>query len=642
MVKSCYGVEKGGKRWLFRALLPLFFLLGGSVLGQPILREGETLAIAGECEFYFAQLLTPSDIARPNGGDFTVEHIPQSWTRYQTPQGGSIPARGCATYRVHCLVKNPGHRQRLGLYIPYVRSSYTLWINGASMPGVGVVSSVPYEARASAAKAFIPFTIEAGVAGQIDTVEIVLQVSNYLSPRAGLVEAMRIGDYETLGIELQRSTAWVVLLVGALLMLLAASLVLYALRNARRIGIWISVLLFFVVLAVITSSHSPFLRLFPSLNWDLYHSLRIAARFGCMSSLLMLLRRQYPYEFQGWLAYPLAAVGGVSILLVSILPAQMYLRAEWAGVAYLFVSFTVSVFWVLIRAVRHQRSLARRLLVGLVVVGLSILLDFLGSMFWQTVRVSFSLLAVAVLTVLFIYIIILDISHSLSRMRTLMADIRTGYQKYRGENMRLAESLRREEAARAQLEEASSRQQWSEEGQKRLRKVLIDNHDNLAELCQKSLEEVARYVKSRVGVLYVARLSPSASELELQLYASYGLDEAQRKAHATCAIGEGVVGASFLDNTPRTIEDVPKSSVKINSGLGRAVPKSLVVQPLESDAGLVGVVELGRFAAYEEHEIGFIRRCASQIANSIMHSSSREDSRRQIAQLQSELQDRGV
>lgn len=640
MVKSNYGVEVGGRSWLFWAMLPFFFLFGGSVWGQPVLREGETLAITGECEFYFAQLLTPSDIACQNSGDYTVENIPQSWTRYQTPQGEKLPEQGCATYRVRCLVKNPGHRQRLGLYVPPIRSCYSLWINGVSMPGVGVVSSVPYEARARAAKAFIPFTMEAGVAGRVDTVEIVLQVSNYVSPRAGLVEAMRVGDYDTLGMELQRSHALVVLFVGALLMLLAASLVLYALRNARQVVIWISSLLFFMVLSAMTSSRSPFLLFFPSISWDLYYSLRIAARFGCMSSLLLLLRRQYPYEFPGWLAYPLAALGGVVILLVSVLPAQVYLRAEWVGVAYLFVSFAVSVFWVLIRAVRHQRSQARRLFMGLVVVGLSILLDFLGSLFWQSVRVSFSLLAVAALTVLFIHTTILDIFYSLRRMRTLMADIRTDYQKYRGENMRLVESLRREEAARAQLEEASSRQLWSDDGQKLLRKVLIDNHNNLTELCQKSLEEVARYVKSRVGVLYVARLSPSASELELQLYASYGLDESQREAHATCAIGEGVVGASFLDNTPRTIDDVPKSSVKINSGLGRAVPRSLVVQPLESDAGLVGVVELGRFDSYKEYEISFIRRCASQIANSIMHSSSREDSRRQIAQLQSELQDK--
>lgn len=360
-----------------------------------------------------------------------------------------------------------------------------------------------------------------------------------------------------------------------------------------------------------------------------------------MSAFLMLLRRQYPYEFSGWLAYPLAIFGGLSVLLVSVLPARIYLLAEWVGVVYVIVGFSVAVFWVLLRAMRHQRDLARWIFAGVLLVGLTVLLDFLCVQFWRPVQVSFSLLAVALMTILFTYEMILDISRSLRRMRMLMVEVRNEYQKYRGENGRLAEALRKEQAERAWLEEASARQRWSDEGQKSLRKALIENHENLTELCQKSLEEVARYVKSKVGVLYVARFSQAASELVLELYASYGLDESQRKAHATCAIGEGVVGASFLDNTSRVLEDVPKSSININSGLGRSVPRSLIVQPLESDAGLVGVIELGRFAAYEEHEINYLRRCAPQIANSIMHSSSREDSRRQIAQLQSELQDRG-
>lgn len=635
------GVEVGGRHRLLWVVLPLFFLLSGRALGQPVLGGKATHTIDWESEFYYSQLLTPADLARQNGASYTLERLPNSWTRYHLATGEHLPARGYATYRVRCLVKNPGHSQILGLYIPYVRSSYALWINGAEMPGVGVVSSVPHEAWPGVAQSLVPFTVEGGVAGEVDTVEIVLQVSNYVSPGAGLVDAMRVGDYETLAEELLRAQTWVALLAGALLMLLAANLVLYALRRTRRVNVWISVLLFFVVLVVTTSERSQFLLVFPSVSWDVYHSLRAAVRLCSMSALLMLLRRQYPYEFAGRLAYPLVALGGLLALLVLLLPARLYLRAEWVGVAYLAVGFAVAIFWVLLRAAKCRRSLSRRILVGLVVVGLSVLADYLGELFWQPVPVSFSLLAVAVLSLLLIRVTILDISHSLSRMRTLMGDMRNDYHTYRGENIRLAEALRREQAERARLEADSLRRQWSDEGQRRLRKVLIENHENLGALCQKSLEEVSRYVKSKVGVLYVARLSASASELELQLYASYGLDESQRAARATCALGEGVLGASFLDNTPRVLEDVPKTSVKINSGLGRAVPRSLIVQPLESDAGLVGVLELGRFASYEEHEVSFVRRCASQIANSIMHSSSREDSRRQIAQLQEALQSRG-
>ena len=63
------------------------------------------------------------------------------------------------------------------------------------------------------------------------------------------------------------------------------------------------------------------------------------------------------------------------------------------------------------------------------------------------------------------------------------------------------------------------------------------------------------------------------------------------------------------------------------------MPKSLAVQPLESDSGLVGIMEFGRFEGYKEHEEEFLKRSALQLANSIMHVNSNEGSRKRIEQL---------
>lgn len=632
----------GARAFRTFALLPLtlftvLLLMGNTAVGQPVLQPKSNIPINWECEFYYGQLLTPTDLALQGSANYTIEKIPSSWTNYRDADGKRLNARSCATYRIQCLIKNPGHDQLLALYIPNVHSSYSLWIDGTLTHKAGIVSSVPYEAKPRVEKSLIPFTMPAGESGSIDTVEIVMQTANFTSPKAGIATMWRIGDFETLHTAIARSCAGIAILIGMLLTLFIATLIFFSLQKKRKVSVWTPVLLLFVALAVATSSESQLLLLFPSLGGDLYYSLRAASRLASMVALLMLLRSRYPYEFSSKLAYPLATIGGLAALLVTILPSSLYLRAEWGGIIYLAVGFSVATLWVLPKAIRNQRDMAVYAVIGLAALGVAMAIDHINATLDQNFSISFSLLTIAVLAVLFTFIPILDASTALSRIRSLMHSIHSDYQSYCGKSIELSNALRKQNAARIHLEEEASRRRWSDEGQQMLRKVLVTNRDNFGTLCQKSLEEMARYVKSKVGVLYVARVSHETNKLELQLVASYGLDSSQRDEFATCAVGEGIVGASFLDNTPRFITDVPKSSIKVNSGLGRSVPKSIAVQPLESDAGLVGVIELGRFTTYKQHEIDFIQCSAAQLANSIMHANSTADSRRQIEELKRQL-----
>ncbi len=613
--------------------LILMLLPMAQALGQTPLQEKTVIPIDWECEFYFNQLLTPADITRQHSTTHTVEKIPNSWTTYRNEKNDPLPAHSYATYRILCPVKNPGRSQRLALYLPLIHSSYTLWINGAEEYHSGKVSAVPFEESPRASKAIIPFSLPAGTPGAVDTVEIVLQVSNFNFPKAGVVFAPRLGDYETIVAEQGRANMPVNILLGLLLTLLIAHIALYTLVQNLKTHVWTSVLLLFLMLSVITVPTSQLLQIFPSMGWNLYYSLHAAGRLGSMAALLMLLHNRYPYSFPTTLAYPLAALGGLATILTTLLPASLYISAYAIGIAYLVAGLGIAIVWVLPRAIKKQRHLAVGTLIGLVVLGISLAIDYINASHGDTSHPPYSLLTVGILAVLFTGEIVLETSNSVKKMRSLVINIRSRYQSHYGDNQKLTEELRREQSQRKSLEEAAERRQWSDEGERQLHQVIIKNLDDLQALCQSSLEKIAKYLKSKVGLLYIARLSPETNELGLVLFASYGLDTAQRAKYETCAIGEGIVGACFLDNTARIINDVPKTVVKVNSGLGRAVPKSLAVQPLESDSGLVGIMEFGRFESYKEHEEEFLKRSALQLANSIMHVNSNEGSRKRIEQL---------
>lgn len=615
---------------------------GAASVALPVVPPTGSVPIDWECEFYYAQLLTPNDLSRPSAATFTEEAIPSSWTRYRTATGEHLPARNYATYRITCLVAGTGSKRSMGIHAPPVRSSYRMWINGEEAHSVGVVSSVPYEAKPRAASSLIPFQLNARKIGSADTVTIVLQVANFTSPRAGITGPLRIGDYNTLRAQLELNIVGTTLLIGMLLMLLIASLMLYALRGERITTVWNTVALCALMLAVATSTHTQLLMLFPSLSWDLYDALRTSSRLGTVAAVLLLLQKRYPYEFPSKIAYPMAALGGIATILVCILPSSLYLQAEWIGKFYIMASFGVCVFWMLPRAIKRKHPHAIQTLVCLATLGIAMAIDQAKILFNQPLSFSLPLVTIVALMLALIYITVEDISRALDKMRALMVGIRHDHQKYAAKNKELTAALEKEQQAREQLERNASRQQWSDEGQRALRRVFVDNYDDPNALCQQFLEQAARYVKSKVGVLYVARLSHVTNDLELLLLASYGLDEAQKERFATYQIGEGVVGSCFLDKTARHIQDIPKGSIAINSGLGRSAPTALVVQPLESDSGVVGVMELGRFVPYKEHELAFVECSAAQIANSIMHSNASENNRRLILQLQQQLEEKNA
>jgi len=47
--------------------------------------------------------------------------------------------------------------------------------------------------------------------------------------------------------------------------------------------------------------------------------------------------------------------------------------------------------------------------------------------------------------------------------------------------------------------------------------------------------------------------------------------------------------------------------------------------PLQSTAGVVGVLELGRFEDFQEFEVTFVKRIAVILANNLIHTKNNED-----------------
>jgi transcriptional regulator with GAF, ATPase, and Fis domain len=85
----------------------------------------------------------------------------------------------------------------------------------------------------------------------------------------------------------------------------------------------------------------------------------------------------------------------------------------------------------------------------------------------------------------------------------------------------------------------------------------------------------------------------------------------------TVALGEGVLGQSALEKSLVYLKEIPINYVTITSGLGGAVPRSLVVVPLLLNDEVYGVIELASFKEFEAFEREFIQRIGESIASTV-------------------------
>jgi signal transduction histidine kinase len=144
------------------------------------------LTLDGDWEFYWHKFLDPVQF---RGMDKPVPDlfgkIPSYWTDYQL-HGKSFPGQGWCTYR--CIILLPrGFREKLAFDIPVFDSSFKLFINGVYAGGNGK----PDTSSLLSVPEYKPFMVELNP--QSDSIEVLLQVSNFEHRRGGFWKTMKFG-----------------------------------------------------------------------------------------------------------------------------------------------------------------------------------------------------------------------------------------------------------------------------------------------------------------------------------------------------------------------------------------------------------------------------------------------------------------
>ncbi len=115
-----------------------------------------------------------------------------------------------------------------------------------------------------------------------------------------------------------------------------------------------------------------------------------------------------------------------------------------------------------------------------------------------------------------------------------------------------------------------------------------------------------------VGVFYVY----NEERRILELAGSYGFRH-RRHIAPTYQLGEGLVGECARERKPIVLEEVPEDYIRIQSGLGEAVPRTIQLLPIIAHEQLLGVLELGTFGRFSGRDLRFIDELMPLVALSL-------------------------
>jgi signal transduction histidine kinase len=155
--------------------------------------------LQGNWEFYWGKMLGPQDFT----GNEKIKpdfygRVPSYWTDYPKDSVKTSPM-GFATYRLIVLLP-PGFRNSMGFDMPVFDSSYDIFVDGKYMGGNGTPGKAEAETNPGYERNIFRFNPAS------DSIEIIINVSNFHHRRGGFWLPMKIGTFS----EVQKgyASAW--------------------------------------------------------------------------------------------------------------------------------------------------------------------------------------------------------------------------------------------------------------------------------------------------------------------------------------------------------------------------------------------------------------------------------------------------
>lgn len=315
---------------------------------------GSPVSLKGEWLFYWKQMLFPGDTAT----ETRVTNFPSLWNDNKI-DGKKLPSQGYATYSLTILL--PKNRPQLALEVPDVYASYALYINGILLARNGKTGT----SKESAQPFWTTSTIY--LQQEPDTINLILQVSNFWHSKGGTYKDILLGKQDFLYLKRERDTAYDLILTGCLFMGGLFFLGLYFFGKKDKTIFYFSLFCIVYSYRMIGTNLYVLHTLFPGLGWLLTIHLEYMALSVGVALFAQYTRHLYPDDANPLIMKIMISFCLLFAAIVLITPPVVFTSMIniFLGAMFLCLAYA---FYVNIEAARHRRSGSIYALLSTVVV----------------------------------------------------------------------------------------------------------------------------------------------------------------------------------------------------------------------------------------------------------------------------------
>lgn len=160
-----------------------------------------------------------------------------------------------------------------------------------------------------------------------------------------------------------------------------------------------------------------------------------------------------------------------------------------------------------------------------------------------------------------------------------------------------------------QVAQAEQERSWAITGVAKFSDILRNTKQrDFKSLSQKFISNLVKYAEANQGALYVLRESRHEDPY-LEMQAAYAYEHTKFENNRIDA-HEGLLGQCLHLGETLYLEDIPENYTFINSGLGQAKPKYLILLPVKYSEETLGVIEIASLEAMEGYQQEFLRNIA--------------------------------
>ncbi len=242
-----------------------------------------SFALNGEWGFYWKQLVAPGSVPEP----IQFNMFPKIWNGTEV-NGIKLSPQGFATYTLTVLL--PTQKPPLALTVPDVYCAYKLYVNGNLFSSNGHPDSLAINDEPHWINCTVPLN------NQSDTLQLVLQVSNFSHDKGGPYKEIIIGSNETLQLLNKKTAAADFLMCGCLFMGGLFFFSLYLFGKYDRATLYFSLFCMVYSYRIIGSSFYALHAIFPNLSWVLTVRLEYFTLFSSVVLFLQYINNLYPED----------------------------------------------------------------------------------------------------------------------------------------------------------------------------------------------------------------------------------------------------------------------------------------------------------------------------------------------------------